>query len=577
MKRTVYVSFDVYDTLICRLLPPEGIYEIMEEKRKAKGKAVQSFAGKRVEAEEELKKTGNTYTLKDIYNAAPFSGLSVETKQELMCLEEELELSNSVSRLGGKRLYESCVGKCHIVCISDMYFSRKFMEEMLNRNGYFPEKVYVSSEVGKSKREGDLYQHVRNDLQAGRWEILHTGDAVRSDVLHAFRNCFRARWLWRRKEEGPSDDWLYNIGFRIIGPVIFEFCRWIHGQAEKRQLLFLAREGEFFRKCYDMMYPDNGAQTLYLSRKAVVQGTAWLLLQKCSAEEYCQIVRVDRQEKISEILARIGIDVGKYKERLAAVGLTPESPGSSRLATFFQENRNEMLEDLKWQGCLFRSYIEAYIEKDIVLVDIGWKGRMQDLLQRYLRLSGIQRSMEGLYFGVKDNRNKKGFLFERDDKRCHDILCFSGLLEILTMPEHGSMIGLREESGKAVPVFAELEFSKESMERIMQVQRGILDLVQHCCPMLPGQCFPKEVVAEELVRFGCHPSKEAVRELGGLELYENGKVHLLAEKIPLYCAGKLAEGFIYSKWKSGFMKRTFRFDLPYEIFINWLRKRVGGV
>ena len=183
--------------------------------------------------------------------------------------------------------------------------------------------------------------------------------------------------------------------------------------------MFLSREGEIIKQCYDLMYPQNTARIIYLSRKAVVQGTAYILLDKCSIEEFCLIIHFDRYEKIEQVFRRLGLNAKKYIKELSLYGLAPKDTYSYKIEPFFERYRNLLLADMSACYELFAEYLSENLEQKNVLVDIGWEGRMQNLLCRYLELIQSKIKIKSLYLGIKNNKERQGFLFEGNGR----ILC----------------------------------------------------------------------------------------------------------------------------------------------------------
>ena len=53
-----------------------------------------------------------------------------------------------------------------------------------------------------------------------------------------------------------------------MGPVMFEFCTWLHRVKQEcgiEKLIFVAREGYFIKQCYDLMFNDDTSY-IYLNR-----------------------------------------------------------------------------------------------------------------------------------------------------------------------------------------------------------------------------------------------------------------------------------------------------------------------
>lgn len=578
-RKIKVVSFDVYDTLVRRIVSPKTIYQRIEQMLIESGDSSgANFCERRIKSEERLCTQGiDTYTLDDVYHQGFFSEWSEEKTKAVMKMERGMELKNVLPTVLGQQLFHEYEKSYTLICISDMYFDGGFIRECLQKTGYTPERVYVSSDIGESKRRRRLFKYVLEDMDLKPSEMVHIGDAIRSDWLHARLEGIHGEWLRAEEARRPSEDELYNFGYSILGPVLFEFCKWIRQYEGQKKLLFLAREGEFLKQCYDILYPDNKGEILYLSRKSVIQGTAYTLLKGSAVDKFCGLVNIERRERIEEVFRRLGLDAHQYDTHLAEEQLTPDDFYDERIIPFFKKNRDVILKDMEPNHEQFQAYLEEHLAPRNVLVDIGWKGRMQDFLQRYIEACGRNDKLSGLYFGLcGGSEGKRGFLFDSENKRCHDMLCFSGLLEILMMPEHGSTIRHEACNGMIVPVFDRFEFSKEDYDKIRRVQRGVEDMFQERVPYRDCSVVDINRAAERLVHFGCHPPKSFMEKMGTLELYENGAAHRLIEHATLLHPKEFCKGFFYSKWKSGYLKSNFVVDLPYERVIGLVRRHGGG-
>lgn len=583
MNRNIKViSFDVYDTLIRRIVSSKAVYQRMGKALIESGDTSGVyFYEQRTKSEELLMSQGkDVYTLSDIYHQEPFSGWTEEKLDAVMELERSMEEENTLPTVLGQRLFHEYEKRYTLVCISDMYFDGDFIKKCLQKNGYVPYRVYVSSDIGKSKRRRGLFKFVLEDMGIKPSEMLHIGDAIRSDWLHARLEGIHGKWLCDKEDLSASEDSLYNFGYSVLGPVLFEFCKWVRQYEGRGRMLFLAREGEFLKQCYDILYPDNKSKILYLSRKSVMQGTAYTLLQNLAAEEFYHLINIERRERIKDVFHRLGLDATQYNTLLFEEQLTPDDLYDGRIIPFLKKNRDMLMKDMEPKHELFRAYLEEHLALNNVLVDIGWKGRMQNFLQRYIEVSGGNVKLSGLYFGIRSGSEyKQGFLFDSENKRCHDVLCFSGMLEILMVPGHGSTIWYEAHDGTIIPVFDQFEFSEEDYKRIRRVQRGVENMFQEHILYRDCQCFDIEQATKRLVHFGCHPPRQFMKEIGPLELYENGNTHRLIEHTSLLHPKEFYKGFFYSKWKSGYLKENFVLDLPYERLISLVRRHEprGGV
>lgn len=574
-RKLQYISFDVYDTLVHRLIKPEDLYIEMGKTLHEKG-LMEDFATCRIKAEQQVKNAGkDTYTLKDIYATAFFERVSVSCRKQIMEFEKQMELENALADENVRRIYQKYGAKYPIVCISDMYFDEMFIKELLCRNGYHPNKIYVSSELHCSKRNRKLYSYVAKDLGVLPKEILHLGDSPRNDWLNARLAGCKAKWIPNRQTKEPADHYAYHIGFQLFGPMMYEFCRWIHQyDQDDSRLLFLSREGEFIKQCYDLIYPENNSVIVYLSRQAILQSMAFMMLKKCTIEEFRKGIYVRNKESIAVVLRRIGLDVKRYKEALVSCGLSMDDRYDERIESFFQSNKEALLLELEEKSSQTAiDYLNCCLTQGKIMIDIGWRGSMQKLLQKFLRLQNRDETLTGLYLGIDDDDHKAGFLYQDTGRNRQNIRCFSGLLEIIMMPDHGTTLGYQEDPSNGItPIFGPNEFSQESYQTIAEVQKGIKNFIRQCTAMHLSQYDKRDNIIRKLIRFGCHPPRKAMKLFGTLEFFENGQIYRLIENTSLRHPGRMYDSFLQTRWKTAFLKSVFKLDLPYNWIISYFRE-----
>ncbi len=553
-----YVSFDVYDTLIKRVVPINEIYNLMEKDTK-----IENFKNKRIEAEKVArKKYGNNYNIKDIYKCFNDNLLDVDI-EKLIKLEKDYEIKNSVINKDGLYLYNKYKDKYKIICISDMFLDKSTIKKILKNNGYNINKIYVSSEEKMSKRKFDLYTKVLKDLNINRSNLLHIGDAKRSDYLNPKLLGIKSILI----KNQSIDNYYYNLGFDLFGPLMYEFCRFIKDNINDNNILFVSREGEFFKRCFNTLYPNINTNMIYLSRKSVLSSVSSLLLKNMSFKELEQYVSVRRNETVLDFLKRLGIDIDKYKIEkdmlLSKVDLD----------LLLSKYKNSIINDLENNNKLFRKYLDNHLKNKNILIDIGWKGSMQDLLSKYLELSNSKYKIRGLYLGIMDSVNKKGFLFDENNDICQNILNYSGILEIIFMPEYGSVIGYDEKNKEVIPVFDKCEFSLESLKIIKSIQSGIIDYLKKMILFDNKLEINKDLIIRNLNKFGNNPSLKDIKYLKNLDFYDNGRRQHLIEKVSF---GNLKTSFLNTKWKTGYLKQLFKIKFPYNKLVIYLRKRVDN-
>lgn len=290
-----YISFDVYDTLICRVTKnPEEVFELMQEEPYVKEafprndflevrKKAASMAVKR--------KTSINITLDDIYRE--IADMTPADYDRIKEIELQVEESVSFASEAMLEFYNWCRDNNKtIIIISEMYLSQEFIEMVLNNNGFTGyEKVYISGEMGSSKKE-NLYQIAIEDMGINASDIIHVGDSWKNDYLSASKNNIKCKLIDQARmtrhfpfkevsangeqdcisrlvscEYSESKTPYYLLGFSCIGPLMMGFCRWLHEKSIEEEcegIHFLSREGLLPYRVYKMLYPDESDKCGYL-------------------------------------------------------------------------------------------------------------------------------------------------------------------------------------------------------------------------------------------------------------------------------------------------------------------------
>ena len=118
------VSFDVFDTLVCRCVgAPSAVFERMENELCRKyGVVYEGFAGRRIQAEADARAASSfeEITIDEIYRK-----LDIKERELVKEFEKQIEIELSEPNTGIKEVYEACInkGKRVVIC-SDMYLDR---------------------------------------------------------------------------------------------------------------------------------------------------------------------------------------------------------------------------------------------------------------------------------------------------------------------------------------------------------------------------------------------------------------------------------------------------------------------
>lgn len=189
MDRHEVISFDVFDTLIMRLvLKPEDIFGMIESRYNTEGRA-EEFKKWRVDAERKCTLKKGVSSLAEIYDflqqeyhlddraAAKLKEWEIEQEKKCILPRKTMAEAFQYALSAGKKVYLT----------TDMYFSSeqigKLLEQCGIKDGY---KLLVSCEYHASKRDGSLYGKLKE--KAGRERPLHIGDHSAIDGTMAEEN-----------------------------------------------------------------------------------------------------------------------------------------------------------------------------------------------------------------------------------------------------------------------------------------------------------------------------------------------------------------------------------------------------
>ena len=319
------VSFDIFDTLLERVIDqPNDIFDFMSGEVHRRFPTISDFKTERQKARHYAVSrnmvNGEEVLLHDRYIAMGEElGLSRNDVDWMYEYELSLERQFCIQRYWGMKAfnYAKETGK-KIILVSDIFFDRSFILELLNKNnitGY--DKIYLSSEEGLLKHTGNLFNVVTSDLNKIQSNgVLHMGDNKRSDTENAAKHGFKTHFMPTKRAvtdkcshflsiydeiDDPltksavsglvSKKYTSNIipkdasfsqqsvdifSYSILGPMFFGFANWILKITQNNQIkdiYFLARDGEIVKRVYDTLAKHiPGAPRshyIYASRRSV--------------------------------------------------------------------------------------------------------------------------------------------------------------------------------------------------------------------------------------------------------------------------------------------------------------------
>lgn len=521
------ISFDVFDTLVLRPFkkPTDLFYFLDKEYNYPDLKRLRIEAEEKARAKK-LKDAGHgEVSFKEIWeelNEKCDFDVSLGMEKEFF-LELKYCFANpffkeviSLLRAQNKKL---------IVC-SDMYLGKEYIEKLLTQCGYEGFEDYiVSSDYGKSKAEGSLYEIIKDKYGEN---IVHVGDNPHSDVKMAEKHGIKAVYYANVNTLGnkyrPSDmspltasvyggivnshlyngltkrDWEYEFGFIYGGLMVTGYTRYIHKYVKENnidKLLFLARDGDVICKAYKLMYPEEALQCEYVlwSRLAAIK--------ICAAEFKDQFMarmvdhKLNGSYSILNIFSTMGITEMAFL-------LEDESDGKIKPEDILDKSNAKQIKALLnkyWEDVLDSYYedneaCDKYYgqilqgSRHALIIDSGWLGSGAIMLGKRLESMGIKST--GMLLGtlsahsvekeaaeaLLDSEKLVSYCFSashnRDIWKLHDASKGHNLIvELLLSSDNPSFRGFSK-SGNGAPIFNEASEKIDSAK----VQEGILDFVK---------------------------------------------------------------------------------------------------
>lgn len=414
-----------------------------------------------------------------------------------------------------------------ILCVSDFYLSKQIMENLFSRLGIRTlfENIYVSSEMGLRKSTGNLYKHLIKELKLSPQSVLMVGDNKHSDFKIPQRLGLKSV-LYKQNKQKKTEAEIYNQLLGIYKHNIAEsqpysnlifslylFCARLYNSAREKNvdtIHFFSREGEFLKKLFDRYVTVNGLDPittcyLYISRKSSYLPS----FQKIEDENFKRLQKQYSSLSLSQFVENLCIS---------------EEVNKSELVDKF--DMNTVISDF-WKSDVFRQFVKTPVfttiyekertqrKKEILdylkheglgnelnscIVDIGWKGTIQDNLHA---ITG--KPMLGYYFGLNgdigqsEHNIKKGLMFSTYPYPNEGIKVFGvkyRVYERILYASHGSCLAYK---GDTVILDEVDEKEKTLYSFVSEVQGKMLDELEDVCRILDASHASK-VLCDLLIR-----------------------------------------------------------------------------
>lgn len=283
-------------------------------------------------------------------------------------------------------------------------------------------------------------------------------------------------------------DHLNNLG-KQYAPLFKEFANWILNEVKKRKIkkvYFFTREGEFFKKVFDKINDQSRIKTYILEVSRV--STFFPSLKKIDSEELTRLWSQYSIQSLSALFKSLNIDINEYIDLIVKYNLSindkilkPKENINLNLLFNDKEFKERSLNDLQQKKSLLKKYFfqKKFNDDDdeVAIVDIGWRGTIQDNLCYIYPNTNFY----GYYFGLEQflneqpkNAYKYGYInqFYGSGKILGDVTP----LEMLCNSCNGSTIGYVESGGKVVANRKIDKIENESYYNCTKyIQEGVID------------------------------------------------------------------------------------------------------
>lgn len=250
-----------------------------------------------------------------------------------------------------------------ILILSDSYLPVDFLGRVLEKNGVTDyERLYVSSTYNKTKRAGNLYKHVLDELQLSPTSILHIGDNLHSDGAQARANGLQFFPVpitdWQhpmfnkngraiplldqtplpieqkrdlsimaalsattdsKAQSTPPSFW-NRVGRNFAGPMVVAFLTWIIEEAQRTKrdtILFVARDGYLLNRLLPLWNSGLKHDYLYANR-AVIEA---LQADPELHAEYISVLSAKGYDQGKILLVDVGTNRYSTQKFLTSLGL----------------------------------------------------------------------------------------------------------------------------------------------------------------------------------------------------------------------------------------------------------------
>lgn len=616
MKKIKYYSFDMFDTLITRLTnKPTDLFSIIEEKYN-----IENFKKKRIEAER-IARINSKYediTIDNIYDELKIIDSSINIG-EVEKIEKELEIKMCViNKKFINTYYNLKESNKKIIIITDMYLDRDTIKKILSKNNISYYKLYLSSEIKKTKYTCSLYEHVLNDLNIRANQIIHYGDNKISDVINAKKMGIEAiavnnNWdnnlsIYNNKEKDyrylaiekfidnniknkfsdPTSNYFYRAGYQTLGPLLYGYCLWLNRNLNNKNIkkaFFFSRDGKIIKKAFNILFPDFDTYYMFASRRGLIVPNLCLHKELEDPLYLENVYATGRKLKMENLIKMVGLEdvdiihiLKKYNFDLTdEIDLT-----DPQFKSFYNEIYPLIIENSENEFNELVKYLkEINFHGEVGVIDIGWHGNLQYALENVIKFSKINAKISGFYVGLVSKSKKQeidmsGYLYQKyiDEK----ITLYICIFEFFFSSTEGSF---KRYTNKGLECY-EYEYNNSKVKNYLEkIQEGAIDFIYDFSKSELSNFIniSPSIAILNFNKLGNSPSNEDLNYFKKIKFYDYELSPIISNSRDNYLFNpkSLVKDYRKSLWKSGFLNLTIHSNIDYSRLINAYSKLLNFI
>jgi predicted O-methyltransferase YrrM len=336
------------------------------------------------------------------------------------------------------------------------------------------------------------------------------------------------RAVFDRLLSGPFD----GKRFPEMAITFYAFTRLLTArlrEAGVRDVFFLAREGEVLKNMFDVlqarMYPAETDRIRSHYLKVSRRATFLMSLKPLDEEDFHVLFRQYRRiapaeflrslalddfiPSIAEGIGRTAEDLSQRCEDLPTDPLLAEMRASDVFKRIYEGERIRRRDN-------FAAYIDQFganlVEHGFHIVDVGWKGSIQDNLYNWMSaVHGSHVTVSGYYLGLiatgsrHESNTKEGLLLNTVDGVSRGARIMQenkSLFEILLPASHGSASDYVNDASGGVYAVDETYHERDMIEaHVRPIVEQMLDLYYVVCDLVDHHAYTLDSVVEDALRY----------------------------------------------------------------------------